>query len=83
MIALADHLKISEAVFRLSAPGIPNRPGKSREVVKKKNKGECHFAWVLGGRGIQDVLFATGAPSNKFGTSLRCYDIAVDFGRIT
>lgn len=50
---------------------------------QKKSKGEWHFAWVLGGRGIQDVLFAAGAPSHKFGTSLRCYDVSMDAWHIT
>jgi hypothetical protein len=45
---------------------------------RRKGKGEWHFAWILGGRGILDVLFAAGSPPHKFGTTLRCYDPARD-----
>lgn len=45
---------------------------------QRRGKGEWHFCWILGGRGIQDVLFASGAISYQFGTTLRCYDVALD-----
>ncbi len=36
--------------------------------------GESHFTWVMGGWGVQDILFETGAPPDQRGTSIRCYD---------
>lgn len=44
----------------------------------KEGKGEWHFDWILGGRGIQDVLFSTEASPHQFGTTLRCYDVVTD-----
>lgn len=49
-----------------------------REGGERHAKGEWHFAWVLGGLGIQDILFAVGAEPHDYGTSLRCYDAAAD-----
>ncbi len=45
-------------------------------------RGEWQFAWILGGRAMQDVLFATGMPSDRFGTTLRCYDRVLDVWHI-
>lgn len=49
-----------------------------RDGGRRKDKGEWHFTWILGGRGLQDVLFATGSPLHHFGTTVRCYDAAMD-----
>lgn len=46
-------------------------------------RGEWHFAWALGGRAVQDVLFAENAPADEYGTTLRGYDHAADRWHIT
>jgi hypothetical protein len=49
---------------------------------ERQRKGRWHFAWILGGRAIQDVLFAVDMPPDRFGTTLRCYDVAADVWHI-
>jgi len=55
------------------------QPGGQRRT----GRGEWHFNWILGGHGIQDVLFASGAPPHQFGTTLRCYDSHMDAWHIS
>ncbi len=51
-----------------------------REV--KKATGEWHFDWVLGGLGVQDVLFRSDYEDHQRGTTLRCYDAANDIWQV-
>jgi hypothetical protein len=48
-----------------------------------ESRGEWHFFWILGGRGIQDVLYAVGWSPDRFGSTYRCYDAEADLWRCT
>ncbi|MGH2871311.1 MAG: hypothetical protein ACRDL5_02500 [Solirubrobacteraceae bacterium] len=50
---------------------------------RRERTGEWHFAWILGGRGVQDVLYAAGSPPEDFGTTLRCYDHLKDVWHVS
>ncbi len=62
---------------------IESRELESDGTVRVERRGEWHFAWILGGRGVQDVLFEVGAPAAEYGTTLRCYDAVADVWRVT
>ena len=48
-----------------------------------ERRGEWHWGWVLGGRAVQDVLVAVGAPPRERGTSLRAYDARTGAWHVT
>jgi hypothetical protein len=51
-------------------------------TVLARRRGEWHFAWVLGGRGIQDVIWTADEPAHGDGTTLRCWDARLGAWRV-
>jgi hypothetical protein len=45
-------------------------------------RAEWHFAWVLGGRGVQDVIWRVGDARQNDGTTLRCWDRELSAWRV-
>jgi hypothetical protein len=57
---------------------------------KREERGEWHFAWVLGGRAVQDVWivpprseWATHPDPYEYGTSIRFHDAGIGAWRST
>jgi hypothetical protein len=44
--------------------------------------GEWHFSLVLGGYGVEDVIFRKGDPVERRVIGLRCYDSAIQAWRV-
>lgn len=59
-------------------------------VATRRETGEWHFAWVLDGRGIQDIWIVPGSAERaagigpyEYGTSIRFYDPKITAWRST
>lgn len=49
----------------------------------RETTGKWHFSWILEGNGIQDVLFADSYSKEKYGTTIRCYDVKNDIWHVS
>jgi hypothetical protein len=46
------------------------------DANERHGRGQWHFERILGGLGVEDVLFAEGSAPHEYGTSLGAYDAA-------
>jgi len=46
-------------------------------------KAEWLFGWILGGRGVQDVIWQKGDPPHLDGTTIRCWDAGAQLWRLS
>lgn len=55
----------------------------SEDGEARRTTGQWHFGWILGGNGVQDVLFADDYPPDQYGITVRCYDHQKDLWRVS
>lgn len=49
----------------------------------ERREAEWRFGWILGGRGIQDVIWQKGDPPHRDGTTIRCWDADAKLWRLS
>lgn len=49
----------------------------------ERREAEWRFAWILGGRGVQDLIWRKGDPPHLDGTTIRCWDARAGVWRLT